>query len=66
MIINSKRNSKLTVRSFELLYFSVTVSENVPVRRSRRLAHMDTNGNKLSSPEASDNEMDTTQVNRYY
>jgi len=42
----------------------VTVSENVPVRRSRRLARMDVNGNKLSSPEGSDNEMDTANVNK--
>ena len=41
---------------------SVTVSETVPVRRSRRLAHMDINGNKLPSPEVSDQEMDTTEV----
>jgi hypothetical protein len=36
------------------------VSENVPVRRSRRLAHMDVNGNKRSSPEVSDTETDST------
>ncbi len=48
-----------------ILCFSVTVSENVPVRRSRRIAHMDVNGDKLPSPEGSDNEMDTTEVNRY-
>ncbi|CAF3757890.1 unnamed protein product [Adineta steineri] len=44
-------------------YKYVTISENVPVRRSRRLAHMDINGNKLPSPEESDNEMDTTNQN---
>jgi hypothetical protein len=43
----------------------VTVSEAVPVRRSRRLAHRDVNGNRLPSPEASDNEMDTTQVTKF-
>ncbi|CAF1302454.1 unnamed protein product [Rotaria sordida] len=42
-------------------YKYITVSENVPVRRSRRLANMDVNGNKLPSPEESDNEMDTTK-----
>ena len=42
--------------------FSVTVSEIVPVRRSRRIAHMDVNGNKLPSPEVSDGEADTTEV----
>ncbi len=42
----------------KVLYFSVTVSENVPVRRSRRLANMDVDGNKLPTPEGSDNEMD--------
>ncbi|CAF3988602.1 unnamed protein product, partial [Rotaria magnacalcarata] len=37
------------------------VSENIPVRRSRRLANMDVDGNKIASPEESDNEMDTTK-----
>lgn len=44
------------------LYFSLTVSENIPVRRSRRLAHMDVDGNKLSTPEGSDNEEDGKKV----
>lgn len=49
--------------NFEIMdCFSVTVSETVPVRRSRRLAHMDINGNKLASPEVSDEEMDTAPV----
>lgn len=41
---------------------SITVSENVPIRRSRRLANMDANGNKLPSLEGSDQEVDTTEV----
>ncbi|CAF3572717.1 unnamed protein product [Rotaria sp. Silwood1] len=40
----------------------ITVAEKIPVRRSRRLAHKDVDGNKLPSPEESDNEMDTTKV----
>ncbi len=43
----------------------MTVSENVPVRRSRRLANMDADGNRLPSPEVNDNEMDTNQVNKF-
>ncbi|CAF1157916.1 unnamed protein product [Rotaria sp. Silwood1] len=39
----------------------ITVAEKIPVRRSRRLAHMDVDGNKIPSPEESDNEMDTTK-----
>ncbi|CAF3320699.1 unnamed protein product [Rotaria socialis] len=39
----------------------ITVSENIPVRRSLRLANMDVDGNKIASPEESDNEMDTTK-----
>ncbi len=57
-IFNERKARKINT------FFSVTVSENVPVRRSRRLARMDVNGNKLSSPEGSDNEMDTANVNK--
>ncbi|CAF0985203.1 unnamed protein product [Adineta ricciae] len=42
-------------------YKYITVSENVPVRRSRRLAHMDVDGNKLPSPEVSDSEMNANE-----
>ena len=49
--------------NIHVLIFSITVTENVPVRRSRRLAHMDVNGNKLPSPEVSENEMNVNVVN---
>lgn len=65
MVINSKLIWK--EMGFDKNWIrSVTVSETVPVRRSRRLAHMDANGKKLPSPEVSDQEMDTTEVKSWH
>lgn len=65
MVINSKLIWK--EMGFDKNWIlSVTVSETVPVRRSRRLAHMNVNGEKLPSPEVSDQEMDTTEVKSWH
>ena len=39
----------------------VTVTENVPVRRSRRLANLDVHGNKLPTPEQTEDETENQQ-----